>query len=65
MHQWQAHKTTITSIGGGNFRAKLDLLITAGDDCYVHVWTSVGAHVGTFGQVLRRQLCTVDETRII
>eukprot|EP00903_Cladosiphon_okamuranus_P008717 g8350.t1 len=50
MHQWLAHKTAVTYVDGGNFRGKLDLLITAGDDCYVHVWTVGGAHVGTFGQ---------------
>ncbi|CAN0457204.1 unnamed protein product, partial [Ectocarpus sp. 8 AP-2014] len=50
MHQWQAHKTTVTSVHGADYRGKLDLLVTAGDDCYVHVWTIAGAHIGTFGQ---------------
>ncbi|CAM9994687.1 unnamed protein product [Ectocarpus sp. 4 AP-2014] len=50
MHQWQAHKTTVTSVHGADYRGKLDLLVTAGDDCYVHMWTIAGAHIGTFGQ---------------
>ncbi|CAM9168152.1 unnamed protein product [Hapterophycus canaliculatus] len=50
VHQWQAHKATVTSVDGANFRGRLDLLVTAGDDCYVHVWTIAGSHIGTFGQ---------------
>jgi len=53
-----AGATAVTSVDGGSFRGKLDLLITAGDDCYVHVWTVAGAHVGTFGQVrMKRTFC--------
>lgn len=49
--QWQAHETTISSVEGANYRGKVDLLVTAGVDCYIHLWTVAGAHIGTFGQV--------------
>lgn len=51
VQQWQAHESTITSVEGASFRGKLDLLVTAGADCFVHLWTIAGAHIGTFGQV--------------
>lgn len=51
VQQWQAHETMVTSVKGVNYRAKFDLLVTAGIDSYVHLWTVDGAHIGTFGQV--------------
>ncbi|CAN0375073.1 unnamed protein product [Laminaria digitata] len=48
----------VTSVGGVNYRGKLDLLVTAGIDSYVHLWAVDGAHIGTFGQVQERSLNT-------
>ena len=52
VQQWQAHETMVTSVEGVNYRANFDLLVTAGIDSYVHLWTIDGAHIGTFGQVI-------------
>lgn len=51
VRQWRAHETRISSIAGASYHGKADLLVTAGVDCYVHLWTVAGAHIGTFGQV--------------
>lgn len=51
LRQWRAHETRVSSVGGANYRGKADLLVTAGVDCYVHLWTVAGSFVGTFGQV--------------
>lgn len=59
VRQWRAHENKITSVEGANFRGKLDLLVTAGVDCLVHLWTVTGAHVGTFGQVCERAVSSM------
>lgn len=59
VHQWKAHETAVASIEGANFRRKLELLVTAGFDCYVHLWTVAGAHVGAFGQARNKQELSV------
>lgn len=52
VRQWHAHETRVSSVYGANYRGQADLLVTAGIDCYVHLWTVAGAHIGTFGQVI-------------
>lgn len=59
VHQWKAHETAIASIEGANFRGKLELLVTAGFDCYVHLWTVAGSHIGAFGQARNKQELSV------
>lgn len=51
VRQWCAHESRISSIAAASYRGKADLIVTAGEDCYVHLWTVAGALVGTFGQV--------------
>lgn len=51
MRQWCAHESRISSIAAASYRGKADLIVTAGEDCNVHLWTVAGALVGTFGQV--------------
>lgn len=65
VQQWQAHETMVTSVEGVNYRGKLDLLVTAGVDSYVHLWTVDGAHVGTFGQVLPKYLHRINTRAVI
>jgi hypothetical protein len=56
----QAHTGCVTSVEWCNLRHGVaSLLITSGIDCFVHLWTSTGAHVGTFGQVVLVSICVL------
>ncbi|CAM9475514.1 unnamed protein product, partial [Discosporangium mesarthrocarpum] len=50
VRQWQAHETYVSSVQCIDYHGKVNLVVTAGADCNVHLWTLAGAYIGMFGQ---------------
>ncbi|XP_061115359.1 WD repeat-containing protein on Y chromosome-like [Conger conger] len=48
LSSWQCHLRRVIHVG---YVEGLDLLITAGLDCNVRLWTVAGSYIGTYGQV--------------
>ena len=49
--EWCTLSSRSNSSSSSTTNAAVCLVVTAGSDCNVHLWTLAGAKIGTFGQV--------------